>query len=80
MTNGVHLIISDFTFEHIRDPSHTANELNRILIPGGWMGATPNKYGYVALSNSCPNSIACMSCVYSSRGEKSRMYSGRFIA
>ena len=29
----VHLIISDFTFEHIPDPSRTARELNRILIP-----------------------------------------------
>ena len=48
----VHLIISDFTFEHIRDPSHTAGELNRILIPGGWICArTPNKYGYIALAS-----------------------------
>jgi SAM-dependent methyltransferase len=48
----VHLIISDFTFEHIRDPSRTASELNRILIPGGWICVrTPNKYGYVALAN-----------------------------
>jgi SAM-dependent methyltransferase len=49
---SVHLIISDFTFEHIRDPSHTARELNRILIPGGWICArTPNKYGYIALAS-----------------------------
>jgi len=48
----VHLIVSDFTFEHIRDASHTASELNRILIPGGWICArTPNKYGYIALAS-----------------------------
>jgi SAM-dependent methyltransferase len=48
----VHLIVSDFTFEHIRDPSHTAGELNRILITGGWICArTPNKYGYIALAS-----------------------------
>src|SRR5215831_7869953 len=32
----VDLIISDFTFEHIEEPSKTAAELNRILTPGGW--------------------------------------------
>ena len=48
----VNLIISDFTFEHIEDPYRTASELDRILIPGGWICArTPNKYGYVALAN-----------------------------
>jgi SAM-dependent methyltransferase len=47
-----HLIISDFTFEHIEDPARTAAELDRILVPGGWICArTPNKYGYVALAN-----------------------------
>jgi SAM-dependent methyltransferase len=48
----VHVIVSDFTFEHISDPSRTARELNRILIPGGWICArTPNKYGYIAVAS-----------------------------
>jgi SAM-dependent methyltransferase len=49
---SVDLIISDFTFEHIEDPSRTAGELDRVLVPGGWICArTPNKYGYVAVAN-----------------------------
>jgi SAM-dependent methyltransferase len=56
---SVDLIISDFTFEHIEDPSGTAGELDRILVPGGWICArTPNKYGYVALASQLlPSSI-----------------------
>jgi SAM-dependent methyltransferase len=49
---SVNLIISDFTFEHVRDPAHTAGELDRVLVPGGWICVrTPNRYGYVALIN-----------------------------
>src|SRR5262249_1209732 len=49
---SINLIISDFTFEHIEDPAHAANELNRVLVPGGWICVrTPNRYGYVALAN-----------------------------
>jgi SAM-dependent methyltransferase len=49
---SVNLIISDFTFEHIEHPTHTASELDRILAPGGWICVrTPNRYGYVALAN-----------------------------
>jgi SAM-dependent methyltransferase len=48
----VNLIISDFTFEHIEDPIHIASELDRVLVPGGWICVrTPNRYGYVALVN-----------------------------
>jgi SAM-dependent methyltransferase len=48
----VNLIISDFTFEHIEDPAYIASELDRILVPGGWICVrTPNRYGYVALVN-----------------------------
>ena len=48
----VNLIISDFTFEHIENPAHTVSELDRILIPGGWICIrTPNRNGYVALAN-----------------------------
>jgi SAM-dependent methyltransferase len=50
--NCVNLIISDFTFEHIEDPTHIASELDRILAPDGWICIrTPNRYGYVALVN-----------------------------
>jgi SAM-dependent methyltransferase len=48
----INLIISDFTFEHIEDPAHAVSELDRILVPGGWICVrTPNRYGYVALAN-----------------------------
>ena len=51
-TQSVDLIISDFTFEHIQDPAFIANELDRVLVPGGWICVrTPNRYGYVALAN-----------------------------
>jgi SAM-dependent methyltransferase len=48
----VNLIISDFTFEHIENPTHVASELDRILVRGGWICVrTPNRHGYVALVN-----------------------------
>jgi SAM-dependent methyltransferase len=44
------LIVSDHTFEHVRDPVHVAAELDRILAPRGWLCArTPNRWGYIAL-------------------------------
>ncbi|WIW47826.1 class I SAM-dependent methyltransferase [Bradyrhizobium sp. 62B] len=50
---SVDLIVSDFTFEHIPDPSGSAAELDRILKPGGWICArTPNRRGYIALFNT----------------------------
>lgn len=46
------VIISDFTFEHIADPERTAQEIDRLLKPGGWVCArTPNRFGYIALLN-----------------------------
>ena len=49
---SVHLIVSDFTFEHIQDPAFAARELDRVLAPGGWICIrTPNRYGYVAMAN-----------------------------
>jgi len=46
------LILSDSTFEHIRDESRIAAELDRVLKVGGWICArTPNRYGYVAVMN-----------------------------
>jgi len=45
------LIVSNNVFEHVADAQLVANELLRILRPGGTICAsTPNKFGYVALS------------------------------
>jgi SAM-dependent methyltransferase len=47
---SVDLIVSDFTWEHIDDPAAVVRELDRILLPGGWICArTPNRWGYIAL-------------------------------
>jgi SAM-dependent methyltransferase len=46
------LIICRYVFEHIVDPRQTANELLRVLKPGGCICAmTPNRWGYVALAS-----------------------------
>lgn len=46
------LIIARYVFEHIANPEWAAQELLRILKPGGWICAmTPNKWGYVALAS-----------------------------
>jgi SAM-dependent methyltransferase len=48
--DSVDLVVSDFTFEHIEDPSLVVPELRRILKPGGWVCArTPNRWGYIAI-------------------------------
>jgi SAM-dependent methyltransferase len=56
---SVDLILSDFTFEHVDAPERVAAELDRILVPGGWICArTPNRYGYIAIANRLvPQSI-----------------------
>jgi SAM-dependent methyltransferase len=53
------LIISRYVFEHVTDPQWAADELLRVLKPGGWICAmTPNKWGYVALAASLvPNRL-----------------------
>lgn len=58
-TASVDLIVSDHTFEHIREPDLVAKELNRVLKPGGWLCArTPNRWGYIALGASLvPNRL-----------------------
>jgi ubiquinone/menaquinone biosynthesis C-methylase UbiE len=44
------IVVSDFVFEHIADPKAAADELMRIVKPGGWICArTSNKNGYIAL-------------------------------
>jgi SAM-dependent methyltransferase len=49
---SIDVIVSDFTFEHVQDPASVARELDRVLVPGGWICVrTPNRYGYIALAN-----------------------------
>jgi len=44
------MVVSDFTFEHVTEPDWAAEELGRILRPGGWLCArTPNKWGYIGI-------------------------------
>lgn len=46
------LILSDFVFEHIAEPTWAARELDRVLKPGGWLCVrTTNRNGYVAVAN-----------------------------
>ncbi len=48
--NSFDLVLSDYTFEHIRDPDSISRELVRVLRPGGWICArTPNKYGIISI-------------------------------
>lgn len=56
---SVNIIVADHVFEHLPDPAVTAAELDRILVPGGWICArTPNRFGYVAVANRIiPDSI-----------------------
>jgi SAM-dependent methyltransferase len=47
---SVDTIVADWVFEHIDDPPVVAEELARVLRPGGWICArTPNRHGYIAL-------------------------------
>ena len=48
--HSVDLVVSDFTFEHLDDPSRTVAEIVRVLRPGGWVCArTPNRWGYIGI-------------------------------
>ncbi|MGQ0845819.1 MAG: methyltransferase domain-containing protein [Sporichthyaceae bacterium] len=50
-TGSVDVIVSDWTLEHVADPSHTAAEISRIMRPGGWFCArTPNRWGYIGIA------------------------------
>jgi SAM-dependent methyltransferase len=45
------LILCDWLFEHIQEPKHVADELLRVLRPGGYICArTPNKWGYISVA------------------------------
>jgi SAM-dependent methyltransferase len=46
---SVDIIVAEWVFEHIDDPTSVAAELTRVLRPGGWICArTPNRHGYIA--------------------------------
>jgi SAM-dependent methyltransferase len=48
--DAVDLVVSDFTFEHLDEPSRTVAEIERVLRPGGWVCArTPNRWGYIGI-------------------------------
>lgn len=53
------LIVSDYVFEHIENAQSVADELQRLLRPGGWLVVrTPNRYGYLKLAASIvPNRL-----------------------
>jgi len=55
--NSVDLVLSDHTFEHLDDPRSAANEIARVLKPGGWVCArTPYLVSLLALASSlAPN-------------------------
>jgi SAM-dependent methyltransferase len=49
--NSFDLVYSNWVFEHVADPQRVANELLRVVKPGGYICAvTPNKRGYIALA------------------------------
>jgi SAM-dependent methyltransferase len=54
----IDIIVSDHVFEHVKQPSLLASELERVLKPGGWLCArTPNKWGYIGIATrAIPNS------------------------
>lgn len=56
---SVDLLVSDWTFEHVADPAHTAAEIDRVLAPGGWLCArTPRKWGAIGIpTRLVPNSL-----------------------
>jgi SAM-dependent methyltransferase len=47
---SVDLLVSDWTFEHVADPAGLAAEIDRVLVPGGWVCArTPRKWGAIGI-------------------------------
>lgn len=56
---SVDVIFSYAVFEHLVDVGKVADELYRVLKPGGWLCAwTPNKWGYVGLgARLTPNAL-----------------------
>jgi SAM-dependent methyltransferase len=57
--SSVDLVLADYVFEHLENPTLTAREIARVLKPGGWLCArTPNRWGYIGLVSSLiPDSL-----------------------
>ena len=50
---SVDVIICEWVIEHIENPKKFAQEIHRVLKPGGWLCAlTPNRFGYVGIGNT----------------------------
>lgn len=66
------LVVSDWTFEHIETPAQVANELLRIVRPGGWICArTTNGFSYLRLAASLiPNRLHVAVLKYVQPGRK----------
>lgn len=48
--HSVGAVVADWVLEHLRDPAVTAQELARVVVPGGWVCArTPNRWGYIGI-------------------------------
>lgn len=49
---SVDILICEWVVEHVEYPREFAQEIHRVLKPGGWFCAlTPNSFGYVGISN-----------------------------
>ncbi|MCA1261136.1 methyltransferase domain-containing protein [Nitratireductor aquimarinus] len=57
--SSVDIIVCEWVIEHVEHPQEFADEIHRVLKPGGWFCAlTPNSYGYVGISNRIiPDSV-----------------------
>lgn len=54
--NQFDLIYSNWVFEHVENPDAVAQELLRVLKPGGYICAiTPNKFGYISIASRLIN-------------------------
>ena len=70
----IDVVVTDYVFEHIKDPQLCASELTRVLRPGGWLCVrTPTRFHYVAVLNRIVQSRArdrILSALQSNRKRK----------
>lgn len=68
------LVLADHVLEHIsaRDSRHVADEVLRVLKPGGWLAArTPNKWGVIGIgARAVPNRLHARVLEYLQPGRK----------
>lgn len=59
LDHSVDIIISDHVLEHVANPREFAEEIDRVLKPGGWFCArTPVKWGYIGIgARAVPNAL-----------------------